>query len=131
MSDIHEIRTDDAPPAIGPYAQAVRVGNLVYTSGQIGMKPGTTEIVAGGFEPQAVQVLANLKAVLAAAGCTFGDVVKTTIFVADMDDFARLNELYGEAMGAHRPARSTVQAARLPKDALVEIEMIVRVPDAS
>ena len=121
------IHTDDAPGAIGPYSQAVEVDGWLYTSGQIGLDPKTGEM-RDGFEAQAQQVMANLKAVLTAGGCEFADVVKATIYVADMGDFARLNELYGEAMGDHRPARSTVQAAMLPKGALVEIDLIARIP---
>lgn len=122
------IHTDRAPAAIGPYSQAVEVGGFLYTSGQIGLDPATGEMVEGGFEAQARRVLANLREVLGAAGCSFRDVVKATIYVADMADFPRLNELYGEAMGDHRPARSTVQAAALPKGARVEIDLIARLP---
>lgn len=118
--------TPDAPAAIGPYSQAVSVDGWLFTSGQIGLDPASGEMVAGGFEAQARQVLANLRQVLASAGCSFADVVKATIYVADMADFPRLNELYGEALGDHRPARSTVQAAALPKGALVEIDLIAR-----
>lgn len=118
------LHTDRAPAAIGPYSQAVQVGDWLFTSGQVGIDPATGELVTGGFEAEARQVLANLSEVLANAGCAFGDVVKATIYVADMADFARLNELYGEAMGGHRPARSTVQAAALPKGARVEIDLI-------
>lgn len=120
--------TDRAPAAIGPYSQAVAAGGFLYTSGQIGLDPATGEMVSGGFEAQARRVLENLREVLAAGGCAFGDVVKATIYVADMADFPRLNQLYGEAMGEHRPARSTVQAAALPKGALVEIDLIARLP---
>ena len=102
------------------------VQGWVYTSGQVGLDPATGELVPGGFEPQAKQVLKNLDAVLTAAGASFSDVVKTTIYVQDLNDFAQLNELYGQAMQAHRPARSTVEVARLPKDALVEIDMVAR-----
>lgn len=122
------IHTDRAPAAIGPYSQAVETGGFLYTSGQIGLDPATGEMVPGGFEAQARRVLENLREVLAAAGCTFRDVVKATIYVADMADFPRLNQLYGEAVGDHRPARSTVQAAGLPKGALVEIDLIARIP---
>lgn len=122
------IHTDSAPAAIGPYSQAVEAGGFLFTSGQIGLDPASGEMVAGGFEAQARRVLANLREVLGAAGCTFRDVVKATIYVADMADFPRLNELYGEAMGDHRPARSTVQAAALPKGALVEIDLVARLP---
>ena len=120
--------TSDAPAAIGPYAQAVSVGGFLYTSGQIALDPKTGEIVGGGFEPQARQVLSNLRAVLASAGCTFADVVKATVYVVDLADFPRLNALYGEAMGDHRPARSTVQVAALPKGGLVEIDLVAKLP---
>lgn len=120
--------TDRAPAAIGPYAQAIESGGFLFTSGQVGLDPATGELVAGGFEPQARRALANLEAVLAAAGCTFADVVKATIYVTDLANFPRLNELYGEALGGHRPARSTVQVVALPKNALVEIDLIARVP---
>ena len=118
--------TEDAPAAIGPYSQAVELDGWVYTSGQVALDPKTGELVAGGFEAQARQVLANLAAVLAAAGCTFADVVKATIYLQDLSNFATLNALYGEALGAHRPARSTVQVAGLPKGALVEIDLVAR-----
>jgi 2-iminobutanoate/2-iminopropanoate deaminase len=120
--------TDRAPAAIGPYSQAVSVDGWLFTSGQIALDPASGEMVAGGFEAQARQVLANLRHVLTAAGCSYDDVVKATIYVADMGDFPRLNELYGEVMGDHRPARSTVQAAALPKGALVEIDLVVKIP---
>lgn len=120
--------TDRAPAAIGPYSQAVSRGGLVFTSGQIGLDPATGELVEGGFEAQARQVLRNLQHVLESAGCSFQDVLKATIYVTDMGHFPRLNELYGEALGAHRPARSTVQAAALPKGALVEIDLIAARP---
>jgi 2-iminobutanoate/2-iminopropanoate deaminase len=120
--------TDRAPEAIGPYSQAISAHGWLFTSGQIGIDPATGEIVSGGFEAQARQVLANLTQVLANAGCGFADVVKATVYVADMKDFPVLNEMYGAAMGAHRPARSTVQAAALPKGALVEIDLVARLP---
>lgn len=120
--------TDDAPRAIGPYSQAVEVDGWLYTSGQIALDPATGDMVPGGFEAQARQVLANLRAVLAAAGCTFSNVVKATVYVIDMGDFPKLNTLYGEVMGDHRPARSTVQAAALPKGALVEIDLVAKLP---
>lgn len=120
--------TDSAPAAIGPYSQAVSVDGWLYTSGQIGLDPATGEMVAGGFEAQAKQVLKNLRAVLDSAGCSFQDVIKATIYVADLGDFALLNALYGAALGDHRPARSTVQAAALPKGALVEIDLVARIP---
>lgn len=120
--------TDDAPAAIGPYSQAVELDGWLYTSGQVGIDPATSDIVPGGFEAQARRVLANLEAVLAAAGCGWSDVVKATVYVADLADFGTLNELYGEAMGAHRPARSTVQVVGLPKGALIEIDLVARLP---
>ncbi|MBW8876838.1 MAG: RidA family protein [Acidobacteria bacterium] len=118
--------TNDAPQAIGPYSQSVEVDGWLYTSGQVGIDPATGELVPGGFEAQARQTLKNLKAVLASAGCTFANVVKATVFVADLADFPKLNAIYGEAMGDHRPARSTVQVAGLPKNALVEIDLVAR-----
>lgn len=121
---MHFHHTDRAPAAIGPYSQAVSAGGFVFTSGQVALDPETGEIVAGGFEAQAKQVLRNLERVLESAGCAFQDVVKATIYLADLGDFPRLNELYGEALGAHRPARSTVQVAGLPKGALVEIDLV-------
>jgi hypoxanthine phosphoribosyltransferase len=120
--------TDQAPKAIGPYSQAVAVDGWLYTSGQVGLDPGTGELVAGGFEAQARRALENLRQVLASASCGFGDVVKATVFLVDLADFPRLNALYGEAMGEHRPARSTVQVAALPRGALVEIDLVAKLP---
>jgi 2-iminobutanoate/2-iminopropanoate deaminase len=120
--------TDHAPAAIGPYAQAVSQGDWLFTSGQIALDPETGTIVEGGFEAQARQVLSNLTQVLACAGCRFSDVVKATIYIVDMSDFPTLNELYGEVLGGHRPARSTVQVAALPMGALVEIDLVARIP---
>lgn len=118
--------TDKAPQAIGPYSQSVEVDGWLYTSGQVGIDPATGELVPGGFEPQARQTLKNLREVLASVGCTFANVVKATVFVSDLADFPLLNTLYAEAMGDHRPARSTVQVAALPKNALVEIDLVAR-----
>jgi len=118
--------TDKAPQAIGPYSQSVEVDGWLYASGQVGFDPSTGELAPGGFEPQARQMLKNLAAVLASAGCTFANVVKTTVFVTDLKDFQALNTLYAEAMGSHRPARSTVQVAALPKGALVEMDLVAR-----
>ena len=118
------IATPDAPAAIGPYSQAVRVGDLLFTAGQIALDPATMEVVHGGVAEQTERVFANLRAVLAAEGLTFGDVVKTTVFLRDMADFGAMNEVYARAMGTHRPARSTVAVAGLPKDVRVEIELI-------
>ena len=118
------IATDRAPRAIGPYSQAVRAGNLVFASGQIPIDPATGEFVAGGVAEQTEQVLRNLTSVFAAAGVELNQIVKTTVFLADMEDFAAMNEVYGRFFGAQPPARATVQAARLPRDARVEIEAI-------
>ena len=118
--------TGEAPQAIGPYSQAVAAGGFLYTSGQVGLDPATGKLVPGGFEPQARRVLENLKAVLAAAGCGLEDVVKATIYVTDMAAFPVLNQIYGDAMGENRPARSTVQVAALPVGALVEIDFVAR-----
>lgn len=119
------IKTERAPEAIGPYSQAVRAGGFVFASGQIPLDPATGEFVAGGIVEQTEQVLRNLSALLEAAGTGLGRVVKTTVFLADMDDFAAMNEVYGRHFkGAAAPARATLQAARLPRDARVEIEAI-------
>jgi 2-iminobutanoate/2-iminopropanoate deaminase len=120
--------TDSAPRAIGPYSQSVEVDGWLYTSGQIALDPASGEMAAGGFEAQAKQVLENLHHVLASAGCTFRNVVKATVYVIDLADFPKLNALYAEAMGDHRPARSTVQVAALPKGALVEIDLVAKIP---
>lgn len=118
------IATPAAPAAIGPYSQAIRAGNLVFTSGQIPLDPATGQMVTGDLAAETRRVLDNLAAVLSAAGVGFADVVKTTIFLTDMGDFAAVNALYAERFSGAPPARSTVQVARLPKDARVEIEMI-------
>jgi len=118
------IATDRAPRAIGPYSQAVRAGNLVFASGQIPIDPATGEFVAGGVAEQTEQVLRNLTSVFASAGVELNQIVKTTVFLADMEDFAAMNEVYGRFFGEQPPARATVQAARLPRDAKVEIEAI-------
>ena len=120
--------SDDAPRALGPYSQAVELDGWLYASGQVGLDPATGELVGGGFEAETRRVLANLEAVLAAAGCTFSDVVRTGIYLIDFANFPRLNELYGEAMGDHRPARTTIQVAALPKGAQVEMDVVARVP---
>jgi len=126
------VRTAQAPAAIGPYSQAVVVPvgdgkRMVFCSGQIALDPATMTIVEGDVSAQTRQVLANLGAVLAAAGAGWGDIVKTTIFLADMEDFATVNALYGDKFPTDPPARSTIQAARLPKDVRVEIEAIALV----
>lgn len=118
------IQTDKAPAAIGPYSQAIRVGNLLFASGQIPVDPATGEIAGWEIKVQARQVLLNVKNLLEAAGLTLNDVVKTTVFLRHMSDFAEMNEIYAEFFGENRPARSTVEVGRLPKDSLVEIETI-------
>ncbi len=120
---IKSVSTDAAPQAIGPYSQAVKVGDFIYTSGQIALTPEGV-MVQSDIRLQTGQVMRNLKEVLEAAGSSLQNVIKTTIFLADMDDFAAVNEVYGEWFGDHRPARSTVAVKTLPKNALVEIECI-------
>ena len=118
-----KIYTKNAPDAIGPYSQAVKCGSLLFTSGQIAINPATGNVEASDIEGQTRQICENLKAVLAEAGCTFDDVIKTTCFLADMNDFAKFNEIYGGYFTS-KPARSCVEVARLPKDVLAEIEVI-------
>jgi 2-iminobutanoate/2-iminopropanoate deaminase len=118
------ISTNSAPKAIGPYSQAIATDRLVFTAGQVALDPETGELVGRTTAEQTEQVLANLKAVLAAAGTTLANVVKTTVYLADMTDFAQMNEVYAKHFGGHKPARSTVQAAGLPKGARVEIDVI-------
>ncbi len=120
--------TPAAPAAIGPYSQAVSVAGVLYTSGQVGLDPATGDLIAGGFEAQAEQVFRNLEAVLTSAGAGFTDVLKATVYLASMADFPTLNRIYAAHFGEHKPARSTVQAAALPKGALVEIDLIARLP---
>ena len=123
------ISTKDAPAAIGPYSQAIRVGDTLFTSGQVALDPHTGNLVAGGIVEQTTRVLENIKAVLAAAGIDMIHVVKTTVFLKDLKDFAAMNEIYARYFapaGVVPPARSTVQVAALPKDALVEIECIAK-----
>lgn len=125
--DKKAIYTAEAPAAIGPYSQAIRIGSLVFTSGQVAIDPATGQLVAGGIEVQTHRVLQNLQAVLTAAGLDLSRVVKTTVFLKDMADFAAMNSIYAEYLqtkGSPAPARSTVEVVRLPKDALVEIELI-------
>jgi len=118
------IYTDKAPRPIGPYVQAIRIGNLVFTAGQIPLDPETGQLVAGGIAEQTERVLENLKAVLEAAGSSLDRVVRTTCFLANLDDFAQFNQVYSRYFGANPPPRTTVQAARLPAGALVEIDCI-------
>jgi 2-iminobutanoate/2-iminopropanoate deaminase len=121
------VHTTGAPAAIGPYSQAARVGDLLFTSGQIALDPETQTVVAGGITEQATQVFANLKAILEAGGSSFAQVVKATVFLKNFDDFAAMNAVYAAhlaAAGTQPPARTTVEVARLPKDVLVEIDLI-------
>ena len=121
------ISTDRAPGAIGPYSQAIKANGMIFCSGQIPIDPATGDFVSDDIAEQTVQVFKNLAAVLEAAGSDFGKVVKTTVFLADMDDFAAMNEVYGRYFSENKPARATVQAARLPRDAKVEIDCIALV----
>jgi 2-iminobutanoate/2-iminopropanoate deaminase len=121
------VSTENAPAAIGPYSQAIEIGEMIYTSGQVGLDPKTGQMVEGGIREQTVRVLENLKAVLAAVRSDLQKVVKTTVYLKNMSDFAAMNEIYATYLakdGWVAPARSTVEVARLPKDALVEIEVI-------
>jgi 2-iminobutanoate/2-iminopropanoate deaminase len=122
------IHTDKAPKAAGPYSQAVKSGNLIFTAGQVGIDPQTGKLVEGGVEEQAVRVLENLRAVLAAAGTDFSRVLKATVFLADIADFARFNAVYSRYFPSAPPARSAFQVGALPLRALVEIEMIAELP---
>lgn len=121
------INTPDAPKAIGPYSQAVIANGLLFTSGQIAINPKTNQIEATAIEEQTKQVMENLKALLAASNASFDKVVKTTIFLKDMNTFGTVNEIYGSYFANHKPARSTVEVARLPKDVLIEIELIAEI----
>ncbi len=131
MSSTHKqaARPADGPAAIGPYSPAIVIDGWVYTSGQVAFDPATGQLIAGGIAEQTEQVMQNLAAVLRAAGCTLADVVKTTVFLQDMNDFATMNEIYGRHIapeGVVPPARSTIEVARLPRDAKVEIEAVAR-----
>jgi 2-iminobutanoate/2-iminopropanoate deaminase len=121
------ISSSQAPQAIGPYSQAIRVGDFVFCAGQAGLDPATGNLVSGGIEPETRRVLQNLAAVLEAAGSSLSRAVKTTVFLTDMNNFAKMNAIYAEFFPANPPARSTVQVSRLPKDACVEIEVIATV----
>jgi 2-iminobutanoate/2-iminopropanoate deaminase len=127
MSDLGIVSTERAPEAIGPYAQALVCEGWIHTSGQIPLDPESGTVVAGGIEAQTDRVLRNLAEVLAEAGGGLDSVVKTTVYLADLADFARMNEVYARHFGSHRPARSTVQVARLPRDVAVEIDAVARV----
>lgn len=124
------IHTDDAPKAVGPYSQAVRTGNLLFTAGQVAIDPAVGKLIEGDITAQAEQVMKNLQAVLAAAGTGFAHVVKTTVFLADMADYAGMNEVYGRYIGSNPPARSAFAVRGLPLGAKVEIEMVVEIPEA-
>ena len=121
------VSTPGAPKAIGPYSQAVMVNGFIFTAGQVALDPARGELVAGGIAEQTARAMENLRAVLTAAGSSLSQVVKTTVFLVDMADFAAMNEVYGESFGGHRPARSTVAVAGLPRGARVEIEVIAAV----
>jgi 2-iminobutanoate/2-iminopropanoate deaminase len=121
------ITSPSAPAAIGPYSQAIRAGGLLFLSGQIPLDPATGQLVPGGIDEQTRQVFANIRAILQAAGASFDAVVSATVYVADMNDFAKVNEIYATYFSAPAPARATVQVARLPKDALVEIQVVASV----
>ena len=122
------VHTDQAPAAIGPYSQGVIANGFLYTAGQIALDPGSGQVVAGDVVAQTEQVFRNLAAILGTAGCGWQDVVKATVFLMDMRDFPRVNEVYARVMGDARPARSTVQVSGLPRGVLVEIDLIALVP---
>ncbi|HLV24728.1 MAG TPA: RidA family protein [Gemmatimonadales bacterium] len=121
---VRTLHTDKAPAAIGPYSQAVIANGFLFTAGQIPLDPVSGDIIAGDVVAQARQVFSNLEAILTEAGCTWQDVVKTTVYLQDMADFPRVNEVYAEAFGSARPARSTVQVAALPRGVAVEIDVM-------
>ena len=123
-SQFQQVQTDQAPAAIGPYSQAMIANGLVFTAGQIPLDPATMQLVEDNIAAQTERVMRNVAAVLQAAGADLSTVVKTTVFLRDMNDFAAMNEVYGRHFGEHKPARSTVQVARLPRDVAVEIEAI-------
>jgi 2-iminobutanoate/2-iminopropanoate deaminase len=125
------VTTPAAPAAIGPYSQAVRIGNLLFTSGQIALDPVTQQVVPGGIEAQTTRVFENLKAILEAGGSSLAQVVKATVFLKDFNDFAAMNSIYGSylsSVGSPPPARTTVEVSRLPKDVLIEIDLVAATP---
>ena len=121
------VSTDKAPAAIGPYSQAVKIGNLLFTSGMIPIDPATNTLVEGGIEVQAERALENVKALLEASGTSMDKVIKTVVFIKNMDDFAKVNEIYAKYFTENFPARSCVEVARLPKDVLIEMETIAEI----
>ncbi|MGH9440833.1 MAG: RidA family protein [Thermoanaerobaculia bacterium] len=125
------ISTDGAPRAIGPYSQAIHSGGFLFTAGQIPLDPATMKLVEGDIDVQAERVFDNLQAVLAEAGLTFSDVVKATVFLLRMSDFAKMNEVYGRRFGSHRPARSTVAVSELPAGARLEIDLVAKAKDGA
>ncbi|MGQ0767522.1 MAG: RidA family protein [Gemmatimonadota bacterium] len=125
---LKHIQSENAPAAIGPYSQGIVAGGFLFTAGQIALDHTTGQVVGGDVVAQTERVLANLSAVLGAAGCAWQDVVRTTVYLQDMADFPRVNEVYAQSLGSARPARSTVQVAGLPRGVLVEIDAIARVP---
>jgi 2-iminobutanoate/2-iminopropanoate deaminase len=125
---IAAVSTPGAPRAIGPYSQGIRAGEFLFTAGQVGFDPGSGELVDGGIAEQTARVLDNIRAILEAAGTDLSRVVKTTVFLVDMADFAAMNEVYARVFGEHRPARSTVAVAALPRGARVEIEAVASLP---
>jgi 2-iminobutanoate/2-iminopropanoate deaminase len=127
---LQTVHTDQAPAAIGPYSQGVVANGFLFTAGQIALDPTSGQIVAGDVVAQAEQVFRNLSAIIGTVGASWNDVVKATVFLMDMHDFARVNEVYGRVMGDARPARSTVQVSGLPRGVLVEIDLVVAVPSA-
>jgi len=127
MADLKTVHTSAAPAAIGPYSQAIISGNLVFTAGQIPLDPASGDLVGSDIREQTTRVLENLKAILEQAGASLQTVVKTTVYLADMSEFAAMNEVYASYFGDHKPARSTVQAARLPRDVRVEIDAVAQI----
>ena len=125
---LRPVTTDKAPKAIGPYSQGIVAGGFLFTAGQIAIDPATGQVIAGDVKAQTERVLTNLAEVLASGGCSWRHVVKTTVFLHDMNDFPAVNELYGKMLGDARPARSTVQVSGLPRGVLVEIDAIAELP---
>jgi 2-iminobutanoate/2-iminopropanoate deaminase len=124
---VKNVQTDQAPAAIGPYSQAIIAGGFLFTAGQIAINPATGEVVEGDVVPQTERALANVQAILSSAGVSWNEVVKTTVFLKDMGDFPRMNEVYARVLGSARPARSTVAVAGLPRGVAVEIEAVAKV----